>query len=129
MDLCKRFVRSIRIFHWYFILIGLSNSLIDLPGRWFWIQKLWKFICYLLVLQANIYIFIDRIYPYMEFPLIVDLGVLLIIGNRLNRLLGNISLHTLLLLTSESTCRSFCLRLESIDVLLNRPDLSSIRYN
>jgi hypothetical protein len=123
MNVWKRFARSTRIFRWFLFIVGLPDSS---PGKYYWIKRFWKVFFYLLALQGNIYIFIDRSYRYMDFSLITDIDVLLTIFNRLHRILGNISLHTLLFLKLESIMSSFFCNLEIVDFQLRQPNFSSV---
>ena len=123
-NLRERLFREILFLKWFLLIIGLPNSS---PGRWYLVKRFWKIVCFILTLQAHVYIFIERSYRYINLSFVVDMDALMTIGNRLNRLVGIVFVYTLLLLKWESAATSLCCMLEPTYLMFNRPDLLYLR--
>ena len=124
-ELRVRLDNSTRILRYFLFLIGITDS--SSLGKWHWIKKLWKGFCYLIALQAHVYIFIERSYHYLDFSFIVILDALMAITGRLTRLIGCMLIHSWLLLKFDETSVSLSFNLDTVDKLLNRPSLASLR--
>ena len=87
---------------------------------------MWSGCCFLLALQANCYIFFERSFRYLDFNLIANMDSFLAFVERLNHFIGNILLHTFLLVKLKGTLVTLCGKLDEIDLQLNRPPLSQL---
>ena len=113
-----------RTFRWLLLIIGIPIN--ENSRNWNRLKRFWKFFCYFIALQAHVYIFIERSYRYFDLSMIVDLDALMAIVGRLNRLVGNMLLHTFMAFNFEIISSSFCRKLEIAYVNLNRPNLESL---
>ena len=113
-----------RTFRWLLLIIGIPIN--ENSRNWNRLKRFWKFFCYFIALQAHVYIFIERSYRYFDLSMIVDLDALMAIVGRLNRLVGNMLLHTFMAFNLERISFSFCRALEIAYVNLNRPNLDSL---
>lgn len=119
-----RLLYATRIFRWLLFLIGIPDT--EVSVNWHRLKRFWKVFNYLIALQAHIYIFVERSYHYLDFSMIVNLDALMAIVGRLNRLVGNMLLHTFLAFNLENIFMSFSQELENAYLFLNRPSLVSI---
>ena len=124
-DLGIRFVNATRFLRWFLFLIGLPDFSY---GRFYCLKKTWAGFCFLAALQAHIYIFIHRCYRYLDYKLCSNVDAFIAVSDRFVRLIGPVLLHIFLMLNLESTFLTFSRKLERIDSILNRPDLTPLSF-
>jgi hypothetical protein len=125
-ELKVRLAHVTSIFRWFLLIIGIPVLNNEKSENWHCLKRFWRRFCYLIALQAHVYIFIQRSYRYLDFSMIVHLDALMAIAGRLNRLVSNMLLHTFLAFNLEDIFITFCRKVETAYVFLNRPHLDSL---
>lgn len=124
-DIGIRFVNATRFLRWFLFLIGLPDFSY---GRFYCLKRTWARVCFLVALQAHVYIFIHRSYRYLDYKLFSNMDAFITVADRLVRLIGPVLLHIFLIMKLERTALTLCRKLEAIDPVLNRPDLTSLSF-
>ena len=89
-------------------------------------RKIWGWICFILVLQSGLYVFLVRSFPHLK-GFLINFSATLPLLDRSVRLFGVCLVHLILILKLGGILDSFCHQLNSVDSKLNQPNLSQIR--
>jgi len=121
VQLRNRFNGSAAGLHRLLRFLGL-----DLAPRSKYKTKIWRWLCFLVILQAGLFIYLVRSFPHLK-GFLLNLPATLPLLDRSIRLFSISSVHLILLLKLGRILDSLCRQLNSVDLKLHQPNLSQVR--